>query len=232
MSTPITPKLWTKTLVIPAQALLITNRKLAQLDLTAVAEAVLKVDIARISTTAYTNPVDVVVSRLVDAVGNLGGSAGSQYSPNSGKSLRNLGLSSALTASGSITRRVSTATALGDTSVITKTSNTGSTAYGSALAFLGSVAPGSLANGDLVSTFEVARTSGFTGTGPWTHTLGSPLGIVHSVDDYVTDAVETLEIKLPGGYVYNIHVDAYNIAAGAGAVIQAIALLNPGWQSG
>lgn len=231
MSTPITPQNWTKLVVVSPQALLITSRKLAQLDLSAVAEAILKVDIARISTTAYTNPVDVDIYRIVDEKANLAGSAGSYTSPNGGESLTNLGRSSSLTASGSITRLVDTTSIVGATSIITKTSNTGSTAHGSSFAFLGSTAPGSLANGDPVTAFEIAKTSGFTGTGPWTHTLDAPLGVIHTANDYVTDAVETLTFRLPGGCVYNINIDCYNIAAGAGAVIRAVAFLNPGWQS-
>lgn len=227
----ITPQNWTKTAVISPQALLITNRLLAQLDLSAAAEAVLKVDIARISTVAYTNPVDVDIYRIVDAKANLAGTLGSYSSPNSGASLRNLGLSSGLTASGSVTRVVNTTSAVGDTTISLGTSNAGSTAHGSTFAFLGATAPGSLTNGQAVASFEVAKTSGFTGTGPWTHKLDAPLGLVHTANDYVTDAVETLEFRLPGGCVYNINVDCYNIAAGAGCVVHAIALVNPGWQS-
>lgn len=245
MSTLIAPQLWvennvteTSTAVIAAQALLISNRVQSQLDLTSVAEAVLKVDIARISTTAYTNSVDVIIERLFASVAkDLAGSAGSQYAQNAGKSLRNYGGSSGLTASGSVTRVVNTGNSKGDKTISLKTSNTGSTAYGSTFAFLGDTAPGSLTNGQAITSsgtasFEVARTSGFTGSGPWTHTLEAPLGVIHNANDYVTDAVETLEFRLPGGFVYNVSIDAYNISAGAGAVVQAIAFLNPGWKSG
>ena len=247
MSTPITPKAWLENTlpVIAAQALLINNIKAAQLDLTAYAEAILKVDIARISTTAYAAVTGssggprIAVKRLLaeankadTSAGSLAGSAGSQYATNGGKSNRDFGTYAGLTASGSVTRQVNTTTALGDTTVSLKTSNAGTTAYGSTIAFLGSTAPGSLTNGQAVSTFEVAETRGFSGSGPWTHSLAAPLGIVHTANDYATDAVETFEIRLPGGFVYNVEIDTYSISAGAGAVIQAIAVLNPGWQSG
>jgi hypothetical protein len=91
------------------------------------------------------------------------------------------------------------------------------------MAFLGATAPGSIANAQSLPTLEVARTSGFTGTGPWTHKLSGPLGIVHPVDEYITAAPDTFDVWLPGGFVYDVVFDAYNIAVGAGAAVQALA---------
>lgn len=224
MTTAFTPAANTVSVVVAAQALLITNRVRGQLDLRLLWGANVTLAIARLSTTAYTNPIDVLIHRYH---GTLAGSAGSLYSTSGGRSLYNRGRSSTLTASGTVTARVSTQNALADTTIVTKTSNAGFTAYNSLMAFTGATAPGSIANAAAVTTFEVARTSGFTGTGPWTHTLAGPLGIVHPVDDYITSAVDVFDLWLPGNAVYDITFDAYNIVAGAGAIVQALADVQP-----
>ncbi|HVC95880.1 MAG TPA: hypothetical protein VND64_19475 [Pirellulales bacterium] len=220
MSSTITPNTFTLSTVISPQALLITNRVQGQLDLRGKFGAMLNAAIARLSTTAYTNPLDLIVNRQF---ATEAGSGALVYSTVGGNSTYNLGRSSSLTGSGSTTRLVNTPNALADLTISTKTSNTGTTAYGSTMAFIGPTAPGSLTNGQACGTFELARTSGFTGSGPWTHTLSQPLGIVHAVGDYITDAADCWDLWLPGGFVYNVTFDAYNIATGAGGVVQAIA---------
>lgn len=228
MASTITPNTFTVAQPIAPQALLIGNRVRGQLDLRGVFGAMLQAAIARISTTAYTTAPILRITRILPTIG---GSAGAFYSTVGGASTYDLGRTAALTGSGSVTRVVSTANSLGDVQIITKTSDVGSTVNGSVLAFLEATgtAPGSLANAASVPNFELAVMDGSSGSGPWTKTLSAPLGIVHSINDYITDAADCWDIRLDGGFVYNIVFDAYATApAGAtGCVVMANAAIYP-----
>src|SRR6185436_6015906 len=108
--------------VVSPQALLITNRTRGQIDLRGKVGAWVNIIVGRLSTTAYTNPVDVIIHKLL---GTLAGSAGSLYSTSGARGLQNYGRSSSLTASGTVTARVNTQNALADLTISTKTSNAG-----------------------------------------------------------------------------------------------------------
>jgi len=216
----IAPKTFTTADVIAAQALLISNLVRGQIDLQQSVGAYLFLDVARISTSAYTNPIDIVINRLAGTL--TAGFTSDRHSPNN-----NLGFQSTLTASGTVTAQVNANTAVGDASFAIKTSNTGFTAYGSSCAFLGSTAPGSLTNTQAVSSFEVVNMSATSGSGPWTLTSRQKLGVVHAANDYITNVVDSFTRWLPGGFVYDVIFDANNIAAGAGAVVRAVAMTYP-----
>lgn len=224
MAKNTSPNLRTSTTVISAQALLATTGHVrGQLDLSLKYGAVLTVDIARISITAYTNPIDIVIhgikSPFTGTIPNILGtrSINARFCRQS-----------TLTASTAVTAQVNTANAAGDSTISIKTSNLGG-AYNNLIAFLGQTAPGSLTNAaDLSATFEVTRVNKYSGAGPYTFTLANPLSLVHAQNDYVTNAAESIDIALPGGFVYDILIDANNISAGAGAVVRATASIDGG----
>lgn len=220
MASTIAPKVFTTADVVAAQALLISNLVRGQIDLRGTDGAILFLDVARISVTAFTNPIDIVINRLA-------GTLTAGFTSDRRSTSNNLGFQSTLTASGSVTAQLNASTAVGDTTFAIKTNNTGFTAYNSKVAFLGATAPGSLANAAAISSFEVVDMSATSGSGPWTLTPRQKLGVVHTANDYVTNVVDSFSRGLIGGFVYEVIFDAYNIAAGSGAVVRAVAQIYP-----
>lgn len=219
MASSVAPKLFTTADVVAAQCLLISNLVRGQIDLRQKIGAYLTIDVARISTTAFTNAIDVVINRLF---GTITGSSPTATSDR--RSCNNtFGFQSTLTASGTVTSQLNASAAVGDSSIAIKTSNTGFTAYGSRCAIIGATAPGSITNTTAITAFEVLEMSATSGAGPWTLTTRSKVAIAHSANDYVTNVVDTFNRWLPGGFIYEVVFDAYNIAAGAGAIVRAIA---------
>ena len=218
--TRLAPAAFTTETVIAAQGILLAAAapKRGQIDLRGKRGAWLSIGIGRISTVAYTNRIEILISRLF---GTIMGVAGSLRGTHHSEYQRML---SGLAASGTITGRLNGAAAAGAMTLACDGDLTGIVATNDARIALFGAAPGAVADGADPLRLEFARVAK-SAASPLN--LVNPLAIVHDDNDYLTSAAEMLEVYLDGGFVYDLAIDANNIAAGVGCVVQAVAQVAP-----